>query len=233
MKNIILYLIILLPLFAHSQESIGTIQFYVYPDTMHILIDSSIKIKANAKVSLPVGKHSLLIKGKTLSTLNESFTIYKDSTVYYRKIVGYSDGYKKYKSEYNKYSFYRTSFAISSSAIILGGYYFSYIKTKQLIDQQKESKRLAEYYATQYQNTFIKEELEGYRDKFRAHKKDYDRYRVQKFMMAPVVILSTFLAYKSFGIYKKIKKPTYLEPLSFNLSYLPGNYTNYSLTYKF
>ena len=233
MKNIILSLIILLPFFAHSQESIGTIQFYVYPDTIHILIDSSIKIKANAKMSLPVGKHHLLVKNKKLSTLNESFYIYKDSTVYYRKIVGYNDAYKKYKSELNKYSFYRTSFVISSSVLVLGGYIASYSITKQLYEQQKESKRLAEYYASKYQLTPKESELEGYRDKFRSYKKDYDRYRVQKFMMAPVVILTSYLAYKSLGFYKKIKKPTYLEPLSFNIGYLPGNYTNYSLSYKF
>lgn len=76
-------------------------------------------------------------------------------------------------------------------------------------------------------------QLQEYGDKFRTHKKDYDKYRTQKYMMLPVAILSTYIAYKSFSIYKSIKKPSYLEPLSFNMGYLPGNYTNYSLTYKF
>lgn len=233
MKKIILSIIILFPFFAFSQESTGSIQFYVYPDTIHILIDSSIKIKATAKISLPVGKHNLLIKGKTLSTINESFNIYKDSTVYFRKIIGYNNAYKKYKVELNKYTFYRTSLAISSSIFVLGGYYISYSVTKQIHEQEKEAKRLAEYYATKYQSTPKEHELEGYRDKFRSYKKDYDKYRVQKYMMVPVALLTTFIAYKSVGFYKKIKKPIYLEPLSFNVGYLPGNYTNYSLTYKF
>lgn len=233
MKKLLLSLIVLFPIFTFSQESKGTIQFYVYPDTLHILIDSSIRIKSNEKISLTAGKHNLLIKGKILSTINESFNIYKDSTVYFRKIVGYNDSYKKYKSEMAKYSFYSTSFVIASSALVLGGYYVSYAVTKQLSDQQKESKRLAEYYATQYQFTYNESELKEYQDKFRSYKKDYDRYRVQKFMMVPVALLTTFFAYKSVGLYKKIKKPTYLEPLSFNMGYIPGNYTNYSLTYKF
>lgn len=230
------YLIILLcfqSLYSKSQDSSGTVQFYVLPDTLHILIDGNLKIKSTAKINLPPGKHSVLIKGKTLATTNETFTIHKDSTIYYRKIVGYSDAYKQYRSEMNKYNFYRSSLLVSSAVLVFGGYFLTYSYTKNMSDNQKESKRLAEYYAERYQLAVTESQLEEYGDKFRSYKKDYDRYRTQKFLMMPVAILSTYLAYKSFSIYKSIKKPSYLEPLSFNIGYLPGSYTNYSLTYKF
>ena len=130
-------------------------------------------------------------------------------------------------------SYPRTSFLASTSILVLGGYYLSYAYTKQKIDQQNESKRLAEYYAKKYQSALKESELVEYADKFRSYKKEYDKYRVQKFLMTPLAVLTTYCAYKSFIYYKKIKKPIYLEPLSFNIGYLPGNYTNYSLTYKF
>lgn len=232
-RNLILLLICFQSFISKSQDSTGTVQFYVLPDTLHILIDGNLKLKSTAKVKLPPGKHNILIKAKTLATTNESFMVYKDSTVYYRKIVGYNDDYKRYKSEMNKYNFYRSSLLVSSSVLVLGGYFLTYSYTKNMSDNQKESKRLAEYYAERYQLAVTESQLQEYGDKFRTHKKDYDKYRTQKYMMLPVAILSTYIAYKSFSIYKSIKKPSYLEPLSFNMGYLPGNYTNYSLTYKF
>lgn len=230
------YLIILLcfqSLYSKSQDSSGTVQFYVLPDTLHILIDGNLKIKSTAKIKLPPGKHSVLIKGKTLATTNETFTIQKDSTIYYRKIVGYSDAYKQYRTEMNKYNFYKTSFYASSTLLVLGGYFVTYSYTKNMIDYQNEAKRNAEYYATRYQYALTESELVEYRDKFRSYKKEYDKYRSQKYYMLPVAVLSTYIALKSIGYFKKIKKPNYIEPLSFNIGYLPGNYTNYSLTYKF
>lgn len=137
-RNLILLLICFQSFISKSQDSTGTVQFYVLPDTLHILIDGNLKLKSTAKVKLPPGKHNILIKAKTLATTNESFMVYKDSTVYYRKIVGYNDDYKRYKSEMNKYNFYRSSLLVSSSVLVLGGYFLTYSYTKNMSDNQKD-----------------------------------------------------------------------------------------------
>lgn len=233
LKYLLLFLFCSISYLAKSQDTYGTIQLNIYPDTIHVLIDSTMRVKGSAKVVLPVGKHKVLIQGKKLAPFSQTINIIKDSTIYIRKIMKYNDDYKKYQSEILKYNLKKNTTTISVAGLVLGVYYLSYTYTKSIINKEQESKILADHFADEYNNSQSEADLLIYRDNYRKYKKDYDDARILKFSMIPVVLITSYLGYKSYGIIKKINKPIYLEPLSFNIGYIPGRYANYSLTYKF
>lgn len=226
----IFLLLILLPFSTLAQNGSGFLQLYIYPDQCKILINDSLILKSKDKITLPAGTYNLSITAPKLKSISEKITITKDSTLIYRKILGYSDSYRAYKSELTEYNLKKGAMITTTSLLAGLTLYLTYNYSIQAKRNQDKSYDNAMYYKNLYDNGFNSVDLITYENEFNKHKNDYYKYKKQIYYAVPVFIVGSFLSYKSLQFTKSIKKPKYLESVGFNYNIFNNQY---SISYVF
>lgn len=226
-------LLVLLFSKANAQTDSGYVQFFVYPDSCHILLNKTVAVKAKQKLKLSVGDYDLSIKGKNYQPINTSIRIHKDSTVYYRKILEYNNEYKNYQKELTEYTIKRNLVYVSSAVIFFSGAYLTYNMMNNI--KNKRDSRLV-YAKLDQANYFLatnQADIDKYKNQFEKNKSDYHKYNKQIYLPIPIVIVSGYLSYRVFKYTKSLKKPSYLEPISLNYYNDLYNRHNFTINYKF
>jgi hypothetical protein len=216
MKKILLIILLYIPIKVLSQENVGYLQLYIYPDQCKITLNDSISLKSKSKTALTAGTYKINISAPKLMTVTENLKIEKDSTLIFRKILTYNDTYVSYKKEMREYSLKKGAI-ITSSAIIAGlTLYLTYKYTIQANNNQNKAYQTAMNYKNLYENSYNSIDIENNKNNFYKYKDEYYKYKKQKYISIPIAIIGSYMTYKSFKYSKTIKKPKYVEPLSFN-----------------
>jgi hypothetical protein len=230
MKKFLLFLLFYLPINVFAQENVGFLQLYVYPDQCKISINDTLFVKSKSKISLPQGTHKINISAPKLKSVSQVITIQKDSTTIYRKILGYNDTYLAYKNDLREYSLKKGAI-VTSTAILVGlTLYLTYNFTIQSAHRQKEAYDKTMYYKDLYLSSFNPTDLASNRNSFNKYKDEYYKFRREKYYVLPIAIVGGFLTYKTYKYAKSIKKPRYIEPLSFNYNMFNNQFY---LSYEF
>ncbi len=216
MKNLFWVLLLSLPIKVYSQQSNGYLQLFIYPDQCSIMINDTLLAKAKSKITLPQGTHRISIKAPKLKSISEDIIIQKDSTLVYRKILGYNDAYLAYKSEMLEYNLKKGAMITSTTLMAGLTLYLTYNFTVLSKKRQKTAYDNAMRNKFLYESSFNSSELEGYKVLFNEYKDEYYKQRNQQYFALPIAIVGTYITYKSYKFTKKIIKPKYTEPLSFN-----------------
>ncbi len=216
MKKFLLILLFYLPINVFAQQNVGFLQLYIYPDQCKISINDTLFVTSKSKTTLPQGTHKINISAPKLKSILEIITIQKDSTLVYRKILGYNDSYKLYKSEMTEYNLKKGAMVTSTSLLAGLTLYLTYNFTINARNKQKVAYDNVIRYKNLYRSSYNVEDISYFKIKFNENKEDYYKYRNQRTFAIPVAILGSFLTYKSLMYTLSIKKPKYTEPLSFN-----------------
>jgi hypothetical protein len=86
------------------------------------------------------------------------------------------------------------------------------------------------YYKDLYLSSFNPTDLASNRNSFNKYKDEYYKFRREKYYVLPIAIVGGFLTYKTYKYAKSIKKPRYIEPLSFNYNMFNNQFY---LSYEF
>ncbi len=212
----IFLIFLLFPFVTFAQLDSGYVHFFIYPDQCKVIINDSLIVKTKSKIMLPQGIHNIKITGDKLKSVNENFKVTKDSTVIYRKIMGYSDAYNSYKSEMIEYRFKKSTTIFSASVLAGITLYLTYNLTIQTINKQNAAYENALFHKNAYQNSYTPTDLALHKSNFYKYKDEYYKYRRQKYNAIPISIIGSFITYKVYKYNQSIKKPKYMEPLSVN-----------------
>ena len=216
MKKILFILLFYFPISVYSQQNVGYLQLYIYPDQCKISINDTLFVTSKSKTMLPQGTHKINISAPKLKSVSEVITIQKDSTLVYRKIIGYNDSYLAHKKEMRDYSLKKGAI-VTSTALIAGlTLYLTYKYTIQASNNQDKAYQIAMNHKLLYETSFNSVDIENNKNNFYKYKDEYYKYKKQKYISIPIAIIGSYLTYKSIKFSKTIKKPKYVEPLSFN-----------------
>ncbi len=214
MKTFLAFL--LFPLFTLAQTDTGYLHLYIYPDQCKVIINDSLAVNAKSKLALPQGLYKINISGAKLKTVTENIKITKDSTLVYRKIMGASDSYRKYKSELTEYNLKKAAMITSTTLLAGLTLYLTYNYTFQAKKNQDKAYENAINNKKLYDTSFNTTDMIAYESAFNKNKDDYYKFKKQVYYAIPVALVGSFLTYQSYKYTKSIKKPKYIESLGFN-----------------
>ncbi len=230
-KNIaLIFIFLLISNKIYSQDSTGILKLYVYPDSVQVVVDDSIKTPAKYALKLKQGSHNLSVKGKNLKPYNKSFFIKTDSISTLHIVMKNSDEYIKY----NKQMFY---YKLKKNTVKYGGAFLPFALAGLSYLAYNGSKNTAIAYQDAHNNYLSKtdiNEMQTIRNDAEYLIRKYNRQYYASYALAGAAIVSTYLYFKyNKRIIKNIKKPVYVENISSNIFIDQFNNYHFSLNYKF
>lgn len=215
---------------SNAQDTLGILKLYVYPDSVQVLVDDSIKTLAKSALKLKHGTHNISVKGKDLKPYYKSFIIKADSIHTMYITMKRSDEYIKYNKQMFYYKLKKNSVKYGGAFLpfgLAGLSYLSYYYSNKTADEYRDAHNL--YLASTDVNEMqtIKKDADYLISK-------YNRQYYGTYILAGTAIITSYLYLKYHKkIINNIKKPIYSEKLSSNFYIDRNNNYHFSINYKF
>lgn len=226
----LVFLFILMINKSFSQDSLGILKLYVYPDSVKILIDDTIKTPAKSALKLKHGLHNISVKGKDLKPYFKSFNIKSDSIQTMHITMKRSDEFIKY----NKQMFY---YKLKKNSVKYGGAFLPFgLAGLSYLTHYNSKKTAAKYEDTHnlYLNSTDINEMQSIKKDGDYLLRKYNRQYYGSYVIAGTAIISTYIYLKYHKrIINNIKKPIYTENISSNFFIDRNNNYHFSINYKF
>lgn len=213
-----------------AQDSLGTLRLFIYPDSVRVLLDDSLKLPAKTTLQLKKGVHTISVRGKDLKPVNKSIVIQADSLHTMHIIMKKSDEYIAYKKEMRSYLIKKNSIKYGGAFIPVGFAglsILSYVKSKSTV---------ADYKATyeQYLVASNLSDIENLKNDADELQEQYNKQYNAVYIYAGAAVVTSYLYYRFAGkMIKKLDKPVYRENLSSNFFFDPQQNVHFSISYKF
>lgn len=215
---------------SNAQDSLGILKLYVYPDSVQILVDDSIKTPAKSTLRLKQGAHNISVKGKDLKSYYKSFIIKADSIHTMYITMKRSDEYIKYNKQMFYYKLKKNTVKYGGAFLpigLAGLSYLTYYGSKKTANEYRDAYNL-------YLSSTDVSQMQTIKNDAEYLVRKYNRQYYGAYIIAGTAIVSTYLYLKFHKrIINNIKKPVYAEKISSNFYIDRSNNYYFSLNYKF